>query len=109
MVVQRISELNIKSSGFIVPITGYIEDAFIDEDLCSYTFEHQLYLYLKKEGFDRIFFVNRARRRTFYTYEAEGFKSIENKNDNNIKVIIDNQEVEFTRKEVALIRLAIKF
>ena len=29
--------------------------------------------------------------------------------DNNIKVIIDNQEVEFTRKEVALIRLAIKF
>ena len=85
MVVQRISELNIKSSGFIVPITGYIEDAFIDEDLCSYTFEHQLYLYLKKEGFDRIFFVNRARRRTFYTYEAEGFKSIENKNDNNIK------------------------
>ncbi len=29
--------------------------------------------------------------------------------DNNIKVIIDGEEVNFTRKEVALIRLAIKF
>ena len=29
--------------------------------------------------------------------------------DNNIKVIIDGEEVDFTRKEVALIRLAIKF
>ena len=29
--------------------------------------------------------------------------------DNNIKVIIDNKEVDFNRKEVALIRLAIKF
>jgi ribosome maturation factor RimP len=29
--------------------------------------------------------------------------------DNNIKVIIDNEEVDFARKEVALIRLAIKF
>ena len=29
--------------------------------------------------------------------------------DKNIKVIIDGEEVDFTRKEVALIRLAIKF
>ena len=29
--------------------------------------------------------------------------------DNNIKVIIDNEEVEFNKKDVALIRLAIKF
>ncbi len=29
--------------------------------------------------------------------------------DNNIKVIIDGNEIEFTKKEVALIRLAIKF
>ena len=29
--------------------------------------------------------------------------------DDNIKVIIDGEEVDFTRKEVALIRLAIKF
>ena len=29
--------------------------------------------------------------------------------DNNIKVIIDNEEVEFDKKDVALIRLAIKF
>ena len=29
--------------------------------------------------------------------------------DNNIKVIIDGEEVDFTRKEVALIRLAIRF
>ena len=29
--------------------------------------------------------------------------------DNKIKVIIDGEEVDFTRKEVALIRLAIKF
>ena len=29
--------------------------------------------------------------------------------DNNIKVIIDGEEVDFTRKEVALIRLTIKF
>ena len=29
--------------------------------------------------------------------------------DENIKVIIDNQEVEFNKKDVALIRLAIKF
>lgn len=29
--------------------------------------------------------------------------------ENNIKVIIDNKDVEFNRKEVALIRLAIKF
>lgn len=29
--------------------------------------------------------------------------------DNNIRVIIDENEVDFTRKEVALIRLAIKF
>ena len=29
--------------------------------------------------------------------------------DKNIKVIIDNEEVEFDKKDVALIRLAIKF
>ena len=29
--------------------------------------------------------------------------------DKNIKVIIDNEEVEFNKKDVALIRLAIKF
>ena len=29
--------------------------------------------------------------------------------DKNIKVIIDNEEVEFSKKDVALIRLAIKF
>lgn len=29
--------------------------------------------------------------------------------DNNIKVIIDDNEVEFNKKEVALVRLAIKF
>ena len=29
--------------------------------------------------------------------------------DNNIKVIIDDKEVEFTKKEVALIRLLVKF
>lgn len=29
--------------------------------------------------------------------------------DNNIKVIIDGEEIDFTKKEVALIRLAIKF
>ena len=29
--------------------------------------------------------------------------------DNNIKVIIDGEEVDFTKKEVALIRLAVKF
>ncbi|MPN18213.1 hypothetical protein SDC9_165572 [bioreactor metagenome] len=29
--------------------------------------------------------------------------------ENNIKVIIDGNEVEFSKKEVALVRLAIKF
>ena len=29
--------------------------------------------------------------------------------DNNIKVMINDEEVEFTKKEVALIRLAVKF
>ncbi|MBR2368627.1 MAG: AAA family ATPase [Paludibacteraceae bacterium] len=82
MVVQRISDLNIKNKDFIVPINGYINDNFVDEDLCSYSFEHQLYLYLKKEGFDRIFFVSRARKRTFYSYETDCFKSLENANDN---------------------------
>ena len=31
------------------------------------------------------------------------------KKNKNIKVIIDNEEVEFNKKDVALIRLAIKF
>ena len=37
------------------------------------------------------------------------FSDLKKENLKNIKVIIDNEEVEFNKKDVALIRLAIKF
>ena len=70
MIVKRISDLDINNRDFITAIIGHIDDVFIDNDLCRYTFEEQLHLYLKNEGYKRIYFYSRATRRGLYTYDS---------------------------------------
>ena len=69
MIVKRIRDLDINNRDFITAIIGHIDDVFIDNDLCRYTFEEQLHLYLKNEGYKRIYFYSRAARRGLYTYD----------------------------------------
>ena len=83
MVVKRISDLNILSRNFITAIDGCIDDTFVDEDLCYYTFDQQLYLYLKKEGYDRVFFYNRAPDYGLYSYDKESLNELFKKNEHN--------------------------
>ena len=80
MVVKRVSDLDIHRRTFITAIGGYVDDAFIDEDLCAYTFEQQLYLYLKKEGYNRILFYNRASGFNLYAYDRESLDSLYSQN-----------------------------
>lgn len=76
MVVKRVADLDIHRRAFITAIGGNIDDSFIDEDLCSYAFEQQLYLYLKKEGYNRILFYNRASGFNLYAYDRESLTSL---------------------------------
>lgn len=76
MVVKRVSDLDIHRREFITAIGGNLDDSFIDEDLCSYAFEQQLYLYLKKEGYNRILFYNRASGFNLYAYDRESLDSL---------------------------------
>lgn len=71
MVVKRVADLDIYHRGFITAIKGNTDDSFVDEDLCSYTFEQQLYLYLKNEGYDRIYFYTRASGYSWYSFDKE--------------------------------------
>lgn len=57
MIVKRIADLEIKNRDFITAIIGNTDDVFIDNDLCRYTFEEQLHLYLKNEGYRRVYFI----------------------------------------------------
>ena len=45
-------------------------DVFIDNDLCRYTLETQLYLYLKSIGYDYIYFYSRESGVQLNTYDA---------------------------------------
>lgn len=74
MVVKRISDIDIHRRNFITAIKGNIDDSFIDNDLCCYSFEQQLYLYLKNEDYDNVFFYNR--KDNLYSYDKESLKSI---------------------------------
>ena len=71
MIVKRISDLDIHSRSFITAIKGNIDDSFVDEDLCSYTFEQQLYLYLKNAGYNRVYFYTRASGYGWYSFDKE--------------------------------------
>ena len=53
-------------------------------------------------------FVKEFKGKALYEV-AKCIKSWNLTEEKNIKVIIDNEEVEFNKKDVALIRLAIKF
>lgn len=70
MIVKRIADLEINNRDFITAIIGNTDDVFIDNDLCRYTFEEQLHLYLKNEGYRRVYFYNRATQRGLYTYDT---------------------------------------
>ena len=83
MVVKRVSDLNITRRSFITAIEGNINDSFVDEDLCSYTFEQQLYLYLKNEGYERVYFYTRASGYNWYSFDKESLASLFPKKTNN--------------------------
>lgn len=76
MIVRRVSDLNISCRNFITAINGNTTDSFVDEDLCSYTFEQQLYLYLKNEGFDRVYFYTRASGYNWYSFDSDSLVSL---------------------------------
>lgn len=83
MVVKRVSDLDIHRRSFITAIKGNVDDTFVDEDLCSYTFEQQLYLYLKNEGYERIYFYTRASGYNWYSFDKESLASLFPKKTNN--------------------------
>lgn len=71
MVVKRVADLDIYHRGFITAIKGNTDDSFVDEDLCSYTFEQQLFLYLKNEGYDRVYYYTRASGYNWYSFDVD--------------------------------------
>ena len=83
MVVKRVSDLNIHRRSFITAIKGNVNDTFVDEDLCSYTFEQQLYLYLKNEGYERIYFYTRASGYNWYSFDKESLAPLFRQKANN--------------------------
>lgn len=83
MIVKRVSNLDIHSRSFITAIKGNIDDSFVDEDLCSYTFDQQLYLYLKNEGYERIYFYTRASGYNWYTFDKNSLDPLFSKKTNN--------------------------
>ena len=70
MVVKRIKDLDIRRRGCVTAIIGNTDDSFFDNDFCRYSFEEQLHLYLKNEGYKRIYFYTRAPKYGLYTYDT---------------------------------------
>lgn len=76
MVVKRVADLDIRRRNFITAVKGNIDDSFVDDDLCEYTFEQQLYLYLKDMGYERVFFYSRADHYNLYSFDNEALASL---------------------------------
>ena len=73
MAVERIETLNIEQRGFVTALIGNLADSFIDVDLKSYNFKHQLYMYLKDNRFKTIMFYDRYDG--LFTYEEASFQN----------------------------------
>lgn len=82
MVVKRICDLEIQRRGFITALHGNLDDSFVDEDLCVYSFDQQLYLYLKMEGYDRVYFYTRAQGYNWYSFDKDSLLSLFPSNSN---------------------------
>ena len=76
MVVKRVAALEIKRRNFITAVNGNIDDSFVDEDLCEYTFEQQLYLYLRSINYERVLFYTRAEGYNLYSFDRESLASL---------------------------------
>ena len=87
--VERITNLKINDrNDVITAICGNVADTFIDNDLKKYTFNQQLYLYLKDAKFKMIVFYDRADG--LFSYEE---LSLENFNQlNSIKTDIKSNQ-----------------
>lgn len=112
MVVKRVSDLDIRRRGFITAISGNFDDSFVDDDLCTYTFDMQLYLYLLNEGYNRVCFYSRAMGYGWYSFDkdslshatcndSEGENEEENDDDGYLNTIMRNKGVDKnTRKDI---------
>ena len=69
MSVKRVKDLKIKDRGFVTAIVGNNDDVFLDDDLCRYTFQFQLSLYLRSIGYEYVFFYNGEKN--LYTYDGQ--------------------------------------
>lgn len=76
MVVKRVADLDIIRRKFITAINGNIDDSFVGGDLCEYTFEQQLYLYLRATGYDRILFYTRAQGYSLYSFDHQSLATL---------------------------------
>jgi hypothetical protein len=81
MAVKRIQDIQIKKRGLLTAVYGNITDTFIDNDLKKYTFNQQLYLYLKDEGFQIIIFYDREHG--VFSYEEESLNRFLSNNASN--------------------------
>lgn len=62
----RFSTLNAQERGLISAIMYHADEIYLDEKGCFLTFEKELYLYLKRQGFRIVVFYNTAEG--FYSY-----------------------------------------
>lgn len=76
MAVKRVADLDILRRNFITSINGNVDDSFVDNDLCEYTFGQQLYLYLRDIGYDRVLFYTRAKSYNLYSFDCESIASL---------------------------------
>lgn len=76
MIVKRVAALEIQRRNFITAVNGNIDDSFVDDDLCEYTFEQQLYLYLRNTGCERVLFYTRAEGYNLYSFDRESLASL---------------------------------
>ena len=103
MVVKRVSDLNIRRRGFITAISGNYDDSFVDDDLCTYTFDMQLYLYLLNEGYDRVCFYSRAMGYGWYSFDKDSLshptcndseEEVEEDDDGYLNNVLSNKGVD---------------
>lgn len=69
MIVQRIENIDIHKRGFCTALYGLKDDLFMGPDLRAYGLYEQLYLYLKREGFDGVIYYDPTDY--FHSYSKE--------------------------------------
>lgn len=91
MPVDRIKDFNIKAAGQSVIVYGNTNDCFILENLRIVSLDHLLWIYLKRNGYNRIVFIEPDITKGLYTLDSESFRLL-NLNDAQNNNTVDQEQ-----------------